>query len=294
MSENTLDLTQEEEIERYVASSYTTEYAIELNNAIALLELFQYPELKDKLTQLIYSAPAEDPDYLHVSFNNEVVEMALSTVNQHGIALAEEVSLGQISQVLVALYTLPRREDSAGFLGLLEVNDISNEEKFAKLLCHVTSLTEEDAMTILIEVQDVFLKRLYTLLSRDNVTEEEALIDPAIVDNFRHFVKFMNDKGDGMLGLLILETGMLVGLPFRLYMAYFADEVNSTHAETIAIDLMSVLLISSDAWESPIAVYREMSESLVKDTVLRSSVETHLKRILEDFQQYKEAMNHDT
>lgn len=292
MSENTIDLTQEEEIERYVSSSYTTEYAIDLNNAIALLELFQYPELKDKLTQLIYSAEAEDPEYLHVSFSNEVIEMALGTVNQHGITMAEEVTLGQINQVLVALYTLPRREDSVGFLGLLEVNDISNEEKFAKLLCHVTSLAEEDAMAVLVDVQDVFLKRLYELLSQNNINEEEAT-DPAIVDNFRHFVKFMSDKGDGMLGLLILETGMLAGLPFRLYMAYFADEINSTHAETIAVDLMSALLISSDAWESPVAVYREMSESLVKDTVLRSSVETHLKRILEDFQQYKEAMSHD-
>ena len=293
MSENTLDLTQEEEIERYVASSYTTEYAIELNNAIALLELFQYPELKDKLTQLIYSAPAEDPEYLHVSFNNEVIEMTLGTVNQHGITLTEEVTLSQINQVLVALYTLPRRDDSAGFLGLLEVNDISNEEKFAKLLSYVTSLTEEDAMVILGEVQDVFLKRLYVLLLKDDVAEEVAP-DPAIVDNFRHFVKFMNDKGDGMLGTLILETGMHVGLPFRLYMAYFADEINSTHAETIAVDLMSVLLISSDAWEAPIAVYREMSELLVKDAMLRPRVETCLKRIDEDFQQYKEAMSHDT
>jgi len=292
MSENTIDLTQEEEIERYISTSYTTEYSTDLNNAVAILEVFQYPELKDKLTQLIYSPASEDPEYLHVSFNNEVIEMALSTVNQHGITLTEEVTLSQINNVLAALYTLPRRTDSVGFLGLLEVNDISNEEKFAKLLSYTTQLTEEDAMVILGEVQDVFLKRLYTLLSEAEVLDEE-IPNQAIVENFKCFLKYLSDKQDGLLGSHILETGMLVGLPFRLYMAYFSEEISSSHAESIAVDLMSVLLISSDAWESPIAMYREMSETLVKDSSLRIKVETHLKRIDEDFKQYKEAVNHD-
>lgn len=286
--ENAIDLSQEQEIARFIQSNFTLEYQVDLTLAIEMLLQFEYEGICDALCELLYSPTAEDTDATSVTFSR-IAEDALSDlIKQHGVT-TDNATLSTDLEVIRGIYHVQHIEDPVPYLRIIEGNTQSPEEKLATILSQFSVKDETFFLTALAEVEESFLNRLYLKLTeQEEKTNENSSkeIDVELLSNFKLFIQ---RYGKTNLGYSIVNTGTPIGLPISDYVGYFAGQIDVSHPDVAAMDLLSLFFLASDTWQSPVIAYRDNSEQLLNNTKDLQVIESKMQQIFESYAQYKKA-----
>ncbi len=285
--ENSIDLSPEQEIARFIQSNYTPEYQADLAMAISVMYQFEHDGIQDTLCELLYAPGGEDSDALSVSFANTVEDSLKELVRMHGVT-AEEATLSHHLEIMRGIYHVQGTEDPIPFLRIIEGNTQTAEEKLAAILASFSSYGEAYFIAILTEVEESLLTRLYLKLSEQESEqkddEEEA--NQALIDNFKLFV---HRYGKSNLGYMVVGMGVALGLPIASYLDYFTGHIDTTHPDTATMDLLSLFFLAEDTWQAPIEAYRTYSEQLINNVKDLQTIEDRMQRVYESFVQYKKA-----
>lgn len=276
----------DDEILGYILGNYSPEYAADLQAALSLLYSFGV-DIQETLCALIYDPSAEDIDAHRVEFSNSIQQAVTLLIATHGVDI-EDTKLGEANAILSALQLVQDADNPVPYLRILELNTIDNEEKLVRILKDFCYLNESKLHMFITGVTDTLIGLLYTRLlqlEQQNLTEETPESDPlVIVNNFRQFEACF---GKNTFGHALLFSGMRVGLPIRLYLAYLDSSSHSAERDQVALDIFSLLLLGEDTYQSPVTAYRGMTEALIGDLKEAQAVEVELQKIQEKFEQFK-------
>ena len=274
----------EDEIQAYIEENFTVEYASDLLAALSLIYAFELEGVQDTLCEMIYDPSREDTESHTLAFSTFIVDSTLSLLEMQGIVV-ELASLCEIVAILSATLLVQNCEDPVPYLRVLELNTIGDEEKIALILRDFCYLDETKLISLFAEIRPSLPGLLYNhllTLEQRSETEEDLDIAP-IVDNFRLFESCF---GKNTFGNQVLSSGMMIGLPFSVYISYIAPQT-SDDKEGYVMDIFSLLLLASDTYNRPVAAFREMSETLLHDPKDYQWVETAFQKINEQLEQYR-------
>lgn len=276
----------DEEIFAYIAGNYTPEYGEDLKSALSLLYGLEVTGVQDTLCEMIYDISADDKDAHPINFSNYIQTELTKTISLHGIDL-EEARLCDAVQVLLALMLVQNCEDPVPYLRVLELNTIDNEEKVARIFKDFCSLDETKLHSVISYVSDTLPGLLYTrLLELEQRNLSDVDEDNPVADVVAKFRQFELCFGSVSFAHIVLNSGMRIGLPLRLYIAYLNHDIQ-TDPKNYALDIFSILLLASDTYDRPVAAFREHSNVIIGDSPEVQRLETELQKINEKFEQYR-------
>lgn len=287
-----MDTTQhdspDDEILAYISGTYTPEYGNSLQAALSLLYAFGVDGVQDTLCEMIYDISAENHDSHRIAFSSFIQQEVLRLLSLHGIDI-DEARLDETVAVLSAISLVQQCEDPVPYLRVLESNTLSSEEKMARILKDFCFLDETRLMMVFHGVEEGLPVKLYQHLlileqryRTEDKTNEEA-DEQKIVENFRRFESCF---GQDTFAHQVLFSGMKIGLPFRLYVAYIGEEESRPEASYI-LDIFSLMLIAEDTYNRPVAAFRELSDVLLDNPKNYQHIEAEIQKINEKFELYK-------
>lgn len=103
-------------------------------------------------------------------------------------------------------------------------------------------------------------------------------------------VRFFNHVfGDNNLGSQMVRSQLRIGEMFETYLEYIRDIFVGPNDEQTAINLLSVIYLSGDGFNSPLLVYRKYSFQLLQDLDRTSKIEVEILRHIAKLSEYKKA-----
>lgn len=286
--ENAVNYSPDQEILGYASSSFTNEYRIELLNSLSLLYSFEFPDIQETLCNLLNDPSAEDEETLRSSFVN-LIKLSLSDLLQfHQVSVREDTELDVMNAIMSALVMVQDTEDVIPYLRLLE-SDKENEEKLAAIVEEFTPISSIKVLEAVFEVGDNLLDNLYTVLGKKEMLQEDGLssTNEKLVDNLKDFIVY---AGKEQLAYELSSHGFKVGFPTATYYPYASSFVDTGDNKTTAVNLLGYFFMAEDTYDRPIESYRAISEQLIHDTKRILPIESEMRRVMEEFEQYKKAL----
>ncbi len=278
----------EELIEDFISTVYTPEYASLVRQAISLFEAFEH---QNAYGQLIDSITNESVSDIHG--RAEHFGVALGTqldyiLKEHLVYLTDEATHRDRVDVCDALYRLQHLEDYTVISNIL-TSDEDSVDKMSRVLEHLTQYDRGYILSILKEVDERTIHLLETFVINKETKPEADKIKTEILVR----INLMTEAfGRECLGFMIVEAGMTIGLPARLYIPLVEDDlVVAGDDERTAENILSVLCISDVTDNEIINTYRQISETLIKDLSQSGRVEAKITYLMAKLEEHRKAYN---
>lgn len=292
--ENTLVSPPLETILTYAASSFSHEKVDEIEDAIAVLNTFQFPNLEPRLLEIIHDPVADDEAAGDMKFLGELHDCYNELFEEIGMVVESE-DLGRMAEFAISLNRIPLVEDPVPFLRLMET-DLANEEIIANMVSEVSTLSVEDVMEMLLEVPDAHIHQLTVLLEKFELNQPE---DPTLVErtqklvtNLRAFHDFI--KKETLASRMVL-SGFKEGFELATYYPYIKEmlviDQQNPNIEQYATDLLSFFYLGIDSFTQPVAVYNKTSEGLNIPIQLTVPIQSAIIKMVNEFEQFKGVSN---
>lgn len=275
-----------DEIQSFIAGSYSQELQEDLAGAMALFEAFEYTAPYEQLADTLYDPEQEDPDAVQLGVLG-VFHRSLDHLLQcHQIRLQEEISISTKNQVLGVMVRIQNMEDPTPVLRILET-DLSGEEQLAKLMEAYSTIDETQALDTFASVSSELLHRLRdTLYQKEEAIEEVSTESMQNAAQFEVLRDFFHVHGQTNLAAEMLNNGMRPGWALHLYLPYVQSALVAPTPTQMAKDLLSLFFMASDTYIDPLQAFRVHSETLLSSVDLIQRVETAMRADLNALSQY--------
>jgi hypothetical protein len=174
-------------------------------------------------------------------------EMLFSFFDQHGITLADEITLHTQYKLALGIYYLQDYSDKETVKNIVETA-ISTEEAFAEIFTLVTDEVAENILVYVEFVQPDFLTALINTLPDNEVIYNETQLSEhtrlKMLSSLADFKLFAADV-DGLIPKAI-ESGMTVGYTFDIYASLIQHNLQILKPKQVAYDLFLASMISID------------------------------------------------
>lgn len=253
----------------------------------SIFEGFSLPNYEDKYMDLIYSADQMDSGVAQGVFLGHLQADLLTVINQHGIELFPEESsnLAELIEIAACLLLLPKLEDKTYINYRVNSSDTS-KNVLTQLLVKYSGLTEFRCMEMIQNVSN----KLIEAIKENCASAEEDTVPLStkhkwFVDEFFSFIGDTPCLGrdlreDGYSGKVSLDE-LLNLLPF-----HFETKIDKTlevNPAQSALDILSVLVITTDDFEVPLQKFKEHSELFTTNTVHVTRLSAMMFSIVNDF-----------
>lgn len=263
----------------YIDCHYTEEIRDELYDCINVLIDYSYPDIDLNCVNFILKEQYEQKEQIEDDVYQDIFSKIKSTVEQQGIFLNENTSLGVFLEVAKALRLIQSLDDYVPISICLNTLTF-DDEKIIGILTEYSQLSEIQLRDVYIGADPRFLPILKKFVDEKLGNGEEVLtVDPEIILNAKLFSR-IDEKA---LGVQLAKDGALLGQPIELYMAYLKEHLNELSDEKFALHFYSVTLISQSFKENPIEIYRELFEEYISDQMKLILVEKQILSVVSKF-----------
>lgn len=277
----------------YISSKFGEELGNEIRLSFELLAEFNYPNLFTPYEEIIARESSVDSSSLADEFIIKLQEDLKFVLSLHFITVANDVSLSLLNTLSEAFITLQHLEDYTHILLVLESMD-TDEEKLINILNEYTGLDE----VVLLEIIDKFDPKLLQLLKNVALVKEGhqlELEDEKIVkaktktlDDIKLFGTHISSDA---VGVQLVSIGAPLLAPLETYFNMVHESINTHSTTTLAIDFLSLVLISENNNDNPRNVFKENSHLVAASLSDLLSIESEINRIYVDFVQLRKINN---
>ena len=274
-------------VSEYVNQTFTEEYKQDILTSFDLFEKFNYLDYEESLIDVINNQSYLTGADLKDSFVLELNKKLDYVINQHEIYLTDEATVEDKIEIMSALYCFQNLEDYTGVIRMLESFE-SDYEILSVIISDICMLTSTRMMTILDRFSPSLLINMKLYITNLEATEEnnDERADNKILINLKKYFKFLEQS---CLAEYFIRDGIRIGQRFYSYISYCENSIVSSYDETTAKNFLSIILMSSDGYNNPLMVYRKYGYRILQDLNRVSSVETHVIRLLNNFNERKKA-----
>lgn len=275
-------------IQVFIDSYLNDDTADDVYSCFSLFDYFEYKNWDTDLIDLIAAADYTDTGALPTLFLGVLHKKLDYVLNEHTVRMTSDATIGNKKEVLTALARLQSLEDYTGVIALLESleDDIT---KFSLIISDFCSLESTEVAILTEHFSPLLLERLKLFIyAKEQNEHTELAFPPEVLANATAFFKF---KQDSTIGLNLIQNDVLVGCSFQSYIPYIEEGMLTGDTATIALNMLSLLVLSSDGYSSPVDTYRTYSMQLLHDLNTVSAVEVALISLIASFDEYKKAQS---
>lgn len=247
---------------RYIDIFFQPELKPVIYSGFNILEAFGVQFFEDKYVDLISRYDTINSDSKRDSFLFMLKKDILGIIQEHFIELNTDMDLElrELNEIAHFLYIIQNLEDYSWVIYRLASND-NNKNIFISLMCHVTIYTSEIRLREIVgKVDDKFIDTLRAYIESEHESMEEV-IDIHRLKYIQTFFKFINNHE--CLGRTLYDQGytnmtlkeLLDVLDFDV--AAHIDNLVMTDLPQAALDVLSMLIITSDQYNLPILKYNQ-------------------------------------
>lgn len=276
----------------FVETYYNEQQADDINKALDLFDYFEYNQAFPGLIDIVAEQSATSNENLIDSFTAAINQRLNFLLEQHTVKLVDEATIDQKNQILNALGHLQKLQDYSGVIGVLESLE-DDTEKLTNILSDHVLMDQTELMTLIVSFSEDLLTKLkeYIYAVEDATPSEDEPARLDIVSNLKLFNEFTEGK---TIAAVAMQDGSRVSERFSTYLAFFKDEIVTKDTDQTAANLLSVLFMSIDGYNSPLLVYRKYSLSILNDLTLVSKVEVSLLNLIASYSEFKKVKHEAT
>lgn len=274
-------------VSEYVNQTFTEEYKQDILTSFDLFEKFNYLDYEESLIDVINNQSYVTGSDLKDSFVLELNKKLDYVINQHEIYLTDEATVEDKIEIMSALYCFQNLEDYTGVIRMLESFE-SDYEILSVIISDICMLTSTRMMAILDRFSPSLLINMKLYITNLEATKEnnDERADNKILINLKKYFKFLEQS---CLAEYFIRDGIRIEQRFYSYISYCENNIVSSYDEITAKNFLSIILMSSDGYNNPLMVYRKYGYRILQDLNRVSSVETHVIRLLNNFNERKKA-----
>lgn len=276
----------------FVETYYNEEQATDINKALDLFDYFEYNQAFPGLMDIVLEHSSTSNENLVDSFTAAINERLNYLLEQHTVKLTDEATIDQKNQILNALGHMQKLQDYSGVIGVLESLE-DDTEKLVSILSDHVLMDESELMTLIVGFSEDLLTKLkeYIYAIEEATPSEDEPVRLDILSNLRLFNEFTEGK---TLAASAIDAGSRVSERFMTYFTFFKDDMVSPNNDATAANILSVLFMSIDGYNSPLLVYRKYSLNILNDLTRVSKVEVSLLNLIAKYSEFKKAKHEAT
>ena len=271
----------------YIIDSYTPQLADELFRSFELLFVFDKGFNDSEYVDMVMDKDNQDNENLKDVILAKLKAKIQYVLLQHTIKLQPDTEFYIYNEILASLLLLQSLDDYSDVASILE-SQLDKEEKLASIIAYTSTLRETDIYPVL----DTFSEDLLTTIlaiayereKSSNTTDSSDLKDK-ILKRLHKLQTFIGDNT--ALGITLTKHNIRVAEPFDMYNSHITDYLHTVNnIPQKALDILSVLMISSDGYNLPLVSYRKHSHLLSMDLVTTSKIDAAITGIIGDFEKH--------
>lgn len=275
----------EEIIDSYVSETFSSELQDQIRRSFSLFDAFEFRDVEGNYLDILATASYQNASDIQDLFINELNRKLDHLLLEHTLKLTSEATIFEKNEILTAILFLQMLEDSSAVITLLESLE-PDDEILSIILSDHSMLEQTQVMTLISEFDPIFLKTLKNYIYNQ---ESQRALDTTedflkVKDNLVYFLKYFKEN---TLAFQLVKAEVFIGASFVDYMRFIAKETLSGTDDEVAMNLLSILMMSIDGYNSPLLVYRKYSDKLFKDLNRISVIEGILIAKLSEFNEYR-------
>ena len=212
----------------------------------------------------------------------------VKVLDAHTIKVSEDTTLDQFNEMLDAFLLLQDLADYSTILAILD-GPADDEEKLSDIIAELSQLSSGQAMILIEDFDPNILKTLreFIMTTPEQATDDIPVPDETVKKLLTHYRKFTewNNKAP-VIGTELLNAEVKPNLPFTEYLQYINPLQEEKDMKVLGMHLLSILLLSSDGWISPLLTFRKHSSEALSDLKMIMRVDSVLVSLCEGFAQY--------
>ena len=279
-----------DEIAYYIETKFDSQTVCVIYEAFGVLRSFNINYAEDKYRNLISREDTitsdDKADNFILGLENDLREV----IKFHSITLTDEhLPIYLLNEICQALYLISNLEDYRYVLHVLSA-DTTYKEKIVALFTNYSLLTELTLRTIIHDVGKGLIQAIENLAYEHSDKYETEAINKKYLNKVNQFFSFTKDEQS--LGKLLFDKGY-INLTFdelcqltTIDIHSYLDEVYTKSPAKAALDLLSLLMISTDYIDMPLFGYEKMSDLLFTDQNKILTVKNIMVVMLSDFRDY--------
>lgn len=225
---------------------------------------------------------ADVADLLYARLRNDVREL----ISQFEIKFTEDIEFSKLLSILEGLIALPDYQDKDTVANIIETGDTS-VDIFAELIELVTQLQSIEVIQVVEFVPSELFTKLMENLDPDNDLSDAdpAPINPKLIDKLKAYREYTPNKNN--FGFKLIEGGYSPGGTFKHYQNASGTMLDAVEdIDTVADELLTLMYISSDAYENPLQFYTDNSSTIFSDEKRITKVYVKIKNRIAEFEAY--------
>lgn len=276
-------------IEDFITNVFTPDFVSLIRQSFSLFEAFEHQNAYTNMINIIMSESFSDTESRAEQFSVELANQLDYVVKEHLIHLTDEATIRDRVDIIDALYRFQHLESYIPYSAILDT-DLDSTDKLAKIIVELTNLEEGHVLSLIKEVDPRTLSLMETFIEDKEQHQIVDLTPPFIKERMKLFVEV---SGKASIGFIILEGGMKMGYPVKLYLPFVNEHlVVENNPHNTAANILSIIYISDVEGKDVLTVYREISEGIFKSLDEVAKVESYMLNIIYKVEELRK-INHE-
>lgn len=274
----------DELVAAFIDNFYSDELKQEILRSLDLIEKFESDNIYDTLINLINQSETLSTEDICDYFVTELVNKLNFILREHKIITNPDTPIQKLNEILNALYLIQNLEDYTGIIRLLESFE-SDTEILVQILSELCVLSESEILECIYDFDAIILKNLKQFIySKEK--EPIEINDQNFINNIKTFFELFKIN---TVGQVLIKSGIKLNFSIKFYLQYLSKDILIGDNENIALNILSVLMITSEGQKDPVNVYRKISFHLFQNLNTTSIIEVELIKLLNKYNEYKNA-----
>lgn len=281
-----MDMVLDELIYGYTIDNYTPQLSDELFRSFELLFVFDKGFNDSEFVELVMDKDNQDNENLKDIILAKLKAKINYVLAEHTIKLQPETDFFICNEILSSLLLLQSLDDYTDVATILE-SQLDKEEKLATVIAYTSTLRESDVYPVLDSFSEDLITSILSYIYEQEKTNGEKSNDLVnkILKKLQLLKSFIAENT--ALGITLVKHNIRIGEPFNMYLSHIVDHLASVKSiPQKALDVLSVLMISSDGYNLPLISFRKYSNLLSMDLITISKIDAAITSILGDFEKH--------
>lgn len=273
----------------FITAYFTYDLQVEIYRSFRLLNDYEYNDAFAGFVDIINNESYVSAEDMKDQFIIELNSKLNFILKEHTIELTNEATIFDKNEILVAFLLIQDLEDYTGIISLLESFE-SKEEKLSLILSDLTMLDQAKVLELVVSFSDTMLDTLKQFIYEiENNKPEKANGSKFITIN--NLKQLFSCLGKDNLGYLLAKSGVIVGERFETYLPYTDKDLVANTDEQTALNILSLIYMSSDGINNPLLLYRKYSFQILQDLNKVSRIEVLVVSMVNKLNEFKKALH---
>lgn len=259
----------------FINNKFSPELAIDINFAFSLLDKFNYPDLYDPFIDIITTDQLVDSVSITDNFLTQLKKDMRHLLKIHSLDMSFDTPLDMLNKLAEFFFNIMFLEDYE-MINMTLASDMNDEEMFLQMVTEYTTLDEASILEHITEIGTFLIKTIKIFVNNktgtkfEPMSDKELSIQKEIIKDMKVFSKYISADA---VGVQLTLLGLPLHQPFDVYFELGSKLFNTTSAEALANDFLSLAMISTDRDKNPKTVFNEHSGSIAANLADLLSIE---------------------